>query len=146
MIISSNTNIGIKVILGNDVVKGKKIDYPIVCETLERIGIVNRKQKIIYPSCYCVKTDETVPDPINPNVYVIAHFKELFSLEGKTSTYCEDDKLRLQTICYLLNDWGLIKVLDKNDIDQILHDKVNVVPYSQKVNYKVVHKFKMNRK
>jgi hypothetical protein len=39
--------IGIKVLL--------KADYPVICETLERIGIVNKIEKKIFPSCYCIK-------------------------------------------------------------------------------------------
>jgi len=35
--------IGIKILL--------KSDYPLICETLERIGKVNKTEKIIYPSC-----------------------------------------------------------------------------------------------
>jgi hypothetical protein len=143
MILASDCGIGIKVVLGKDAIKGKIIDYPVVCETLERIGIINRKEKKIFPSCYIVKTSETVPDPDNPNIYVVAHFKELFKIQGKDSTFSDDDKIRLKTICYLLQDWGLVKVLDKNDLDQILHSKVSVLPFKDKKQYEVVHKFKM---
>lgn len=143
MILEGNEGIGIKIVMGIDPRNQKPHDYPIICETLERIGIINKKTKKIYPSCYCLKTKEIVPDDKNPNVYIISHFKELFSLQGKKSDYSEEDRLRLQTICYLMEDWGLIKVLNKTEIEEILHEKVSVLGYRNKKEYEVVHKFKM---
>lgn len=143
MIVSRNEKIGIKVVMGIDNRTGKPYDYPVICETLERIGIINRKEKKIYPSCYCVESDEKVPDDRNPDVYVIAHFKELFTLQGKPTNFEETDRLRLQTICYLLDDWGLVKVLNRTEIEEILHEKVSVLSHKDKPEYKVIHKFKM---
>lgn len=123
--------VGIKVVL--------KKDYPVICETLERMGIINRKSMAIYPSCYCLETDEVLDDK---KVYVIAHFKECFLLQDMPSNYDEVDKARLCTITYFLNHWGLVEVLNPDDISVILHKKIGVIPRSEKDNYKVVHKFK----
>ena len=128
---TSINEVGIRVIL--------KKDYPVICETLERMGIINRKTKSIYPSCYCLETDQVVEDN---KVYVIAHFKECFLLHDMPSNYDDIDKARLRTITYFLNNWGLVEVLDPEDISEILQKKIGVIPKSEKENYKVVHKFK----
>lgn len=127
-----NTSVGIEVEL--------KTDYAVVCETLERIGVVNKKQKKIFPSCYChtIKQD-------NETRYFICHFKELFALQGKPSTFNKVDKLRLQTITYFLQKWNLIKVVDSDSIEEILSDKIDVVKHSEKKEYEVVHKFRYEK-
>lgn len=125
--------IGIKVFISSD--------YPVVCETLERIGIINHKEKKIYPSCYCYKTDEKVDDK---DVYVLAHFKELFLLQGKVSTFDESDEARLKTIAYFLDKWGVVKVCNPDKIQEILKDKISVLSHKNKHEYAVIHKFKNN--
>jgi hypothetical protein len=112
-------------------------EYHIVCETLERIGIVNEKQKKIYPSCYCIESIDANGD----KEYRICHFKELFESQGKPTTFNKIDSLRLKTIVYFLKKWNLISV--NNPIDEILQEKIDVVKYSEKKNYKIVHKFKL---
>lgn len=125
------SNMGIKVEL--------LVDYSVVCETLERVGVVNRKEKKIFPSCYChkiSKEDGTIE-------YRICHFKELFALQGKPSTFNKLDLLRLKTIVYFLKKWNLVTVEEM--IDQILKEKIDVVKYSDKKDYQIVHKFRYNQ-
>lgn len=126
--------IGIKVLI--------KSDYPVVCETLERMGIINHKEKKIYPSCYCYKTTKKCDDG---DIYVLAHFKELFLLHDKVSTYNESDEARLKTIAYFLDKWGVVKVIDTNTISEILQEKISVLSYKDKSKYTVIHKFKNNQ-
>jgi len=123
------SNLGIKVNL--------LTEYSVVCETLERVGVVNRESKKIYPSCYCFKVEK------NGNIeYRICHFKELFVLQGKESTYNKVDQLRLKTIVYFLKKWNLLTI--DETIDEILKEKIDVVKYSDKKNYKIIHKFRHN--
>jgi hypothetical protein len=112
-------------------------EYSVLCETLERVGIVDKKNKKIYPSCYCFKV-------INDGVeeYRICHFKELFATHGKQSTFTKVDSLRLKTIIYFLKRWNLITTTYV--IDEILKEKIDVVKYSDKKDYKIIHKFKYN--
>lgn len=112
-------------------------EYSVVCETLERVGVVNHEKKKIYPSCYCFKIEKD-----GEVEYRICHFKELFTLQGKTSTYNKIDELRLKTIVYFLKKWNLITI--DIAIDEILKEKIDVVKYSDKRNYKIIHKFKHN--
>ena len=122
--------IGIKIIL--------KADYPLVCETLERIGIVNKVEKKIFPSCYCVKYS----DSDGGDSYRLCHFKEMFLLQNKESTFNDLDKVRRNTIGYLLQSWNLIEALNQDDIADILNRKIPVVPYKDKKDYKIIHKFR----
>lgn len=115
-------------------------DYAVVCETLERIGVVNKREKKIFPSCYCHKEVK------NGNTrYFICHFKELFALQGKPSTFNKLDKLRTQTITYFLQKWNLVKVINPDNVDKILSDKIDVVKHSEKKDYQVVHKFRYEK-
>lgn len=125
------SDIGIKVLL--------KKDFPVIRETLERMGIVDRKSKIIYPSCYCLETDEQIKEE---KVYTVVHFKECFLLHDMPSHFDDIDMARLRTITYFLDKWGLVEVLDTNDISEILHKKIGVVSKSNKDEYRIVHKFK----
>jgi hypothetical protein len=124
----NNVEIGIKVKLLKP--------YGQVCETLERMGVVNKKEKIIYPSCYCHKMED--------ETYRICHFKEMFLLQDKPSTFNDVDSLRRATITYLLQDWGFVDVADTDDISKILtlKDKIDVIPYRDKHLYTIQHKFK----
>ena len=116
-------------------------DYSIVCESLERMGVVNKDKKIIYPSCYCHKI-ELENDKV---VYTINHFKEMFLLQDKPSTFNKTDKLRRATITYLLQSWGLVKVSDPESITHILSQKIGVVKHSEKRDYQIIHKYRQTR-
>jgi hypothetical protein len=122
--------IGIKVLL--------KVDYPIICETLERIGIVNKLEKKIFPSCYCIKYS----DIEGTDSYRVCHFKEMFLLQNKESTFNDLDAVRRNTIGYLLQSWNLMEALNQDDIADILSRKITVVPFKEKKEYTIVHKFR----
>jgi hypothetical protein len=117
------------------------VDEPMIHENLERIGIVNKQDKIIYPSCYLRKqqakdgTDE----------YVIVHFKELFALQGKPSTFNKLDAIRRNTIVYCLQKWNLVKAINPEDISQITKKKIDVIKHCDKSQYQIIHKFRHNR-
>lgn len=125
---TNKNEIGIKVALLKD--------YQVVKETLERIGVINKRKKEIYPSCYLRKYRDD---------YYICHFKEFFILQGKNSTINKTDLLRRSTIVYLLQKWGLIEAINPSDINKILHKKIDVLPYKDKDNYRIVHKYKRHR-
>ena len=64
-----------------------------VRETLTRIGISSRKDKILYQSCHILHKQGR---------YFIVHFKELFALDGKESNLTVGDIERRNTIATLL--------------------------------------------
>jgi len=110
-------------------------NFPLVKETLERIGIRNSQEKKFYPSCYCKETEE--------GVYKIYHFKELFIEDGKESTYSELDELRRNTIVHFMKKWGFVDT--KFKIPEILAEKIDVLNYNDKPNYKICHKYFFKR-
>lgn len=112
-------------------------DFSVVRETLERIGIINKKDKVIYPSCYCVESKQE-------GVYKIVHFKELFPLFGRETDFNKTDKLRRNTTVLLLKNWKLIELVTPEEIDEIQSDKLSVLKHSEKPDYKIVHKFKFS--
>jgi hypothetical protein len=116
-----------------------KEDFSIVRETLERIGIMNRKTKMFYPSCYCIETKD-------PEIFRIVHFKELFPLFQKESTYNNIDSVRCKTIVHLIKNWNLIEVVDPSVIDEILSEKITVLKHAEKKDFQIIHKFKFSKK
>ena len=74
-------------------------DFLKVRETLTRIGVASRKDKILYQSCHILHKQGR---------YYIVHFKELFALDGKPTNYSENDQARRNTIANLLSEWSLI--------------------------------------
>jgi hypothetical protein len=108
------------------------VDRKVIQETLNRIGISNKKKKILYPSCYLYSLED--------RDYLL-HFKQLFLLtrEGAYNAICEDDLLRRNAIAFCLRSWGLIEV----DEEKILpHNRfVFVLPHNQKNEWQISHKF-----
>ena len=72
-------------------------DFLKVRETLTRIGVASRKDKVLYQSCHILHKQGR---------YFIVHFKELFALDGKLTDISENDLQRRNTIAKLLSDWG----------------------------------------
>ena len=109
-----------------------KADKKVISETLSRIGIANKKKKIIFPSCYLYEADGKI---------YICHFKELFKLtrDNAYNTICEDDVLRLKSNIFCLKNWGLLEV-DDNSINP--HNKyVFVLNFKDKPDWIISHKF-----
>src|ERR1035437_6503900 len=77
--------------------------FLLVKETLTRIGVSSNKTKTLYQSAHILHKQGR---------YFICHFKEMFKLDGKPSDISEEDLSRRNLIATLLEDWGLVKVLD----------------------------------
>ena len=84
-----------------EVVLKEPDDFLKVRETLSRIGVASRKEKILYQSCHILHKQ---------GKYFIVHFKELFALDGKQTNLSENDIARRNTISKLLKDWGLVEI------------------------------------
>jgi hypothetical protein len=80
-----------------------------VRETLTRIGIASRKENKLYQSCHILHKQGR---------YYIVHFKELFALDGKPTDISENDLSRRNAIAKLLQDWGLVKVVNIKQIEE----------------------------
>jgi hypothetical protein len=115
-----------------------KSDKKIIIESLSRIGISDKKRKILYPSCYLYEKD---------NKYYIAHFKQLFLIDGNEDGYdniSDEDICRRNSIVFCLKNWGLVDV----DLEKIKpFDRfVFVLPHSQKKEWKIFHKYTITKK
>ena len=112
-----------------------------VRETLTRIGVSSRKERVLYQSCHILHKQGR---------YVILHFKELFALDGKPSTITDNDIQRRNAITNLLEEWGLLKIL-KDEKEKIegnlapLH-QIKIISYKEKDDWELVSKYTIGKK
>jgi hypothetical protein len=108
-------------------------DFMVVRETLSRIGVSPKGKNVLYQSCHLIHKNE---------VYIIAHFKELFALDGLPSNTSEEDIKRRNAIIKLLEDWELLEVVDKEKIkDQIPINAIKIIKHSERDNWDLIPKF-----
>ena len=126
-------NYGVEIILKED------DDFLKVKETLTRIGIASRKDKILYQSCHILHKQ---------GCYAIVHFKELFALDGKPTDFGTDDQGRRNTIANLLDDWGLLELAepDKSAQPVALLSAMKILPFAEKKNWELKTKYNIGRK
>lgn len=118
---------------------GEEDDFLKVRETLTRIGVASRKEKTLYQSCHILHKQ---------GKYYIVHFKELFSLDGKPTDFSSEDKGRRNTITKLLSDWGLIAVVEPEQIEnpQTPLNQIKILPFKEKNEWNLVTKYNIGRK
>ena len=113
-------------------------DFLKVKETLTRIGVASRKDKILYQSCHILHKQ---------GKYYIVHFKELFALDGKQADITDNDLQRRNTIAKLLSDWGLVKIVDPTVIfDQAPLSQIKVIAYKDKDDWDLQAKYNIGKK
>lgn len=111
-------------------------------ETLTRIGISSKKDKILYQSCHILhKKDRSTED--EKSRYAIMHFKEMFILDGKSNTLDEDDIARRNTIVNLLEEWGLMKVVNPKQTEDPVAplSKIKILPHKEKASWSLQSKY-----
>ena len=114
-------------------------DFLKVRETLTRIGVSSRKEKVLYQSCHILHKQGR---------YYIVHFKELFALDGKPSNISENDIQRRNAIAKLLEEWGLIKILNPKILqDNIapLH-QIKIISFKEKDDWQLIAKYNIGKK
>jgi hypothetical protein len=112
-----------------------------VRETLTRIGVSSRKEKVLYQSCHILHKQGR---------YVILHFKELFALDGKPSTITDNDIQRRNAITHLLEDWGLLKIL-KEEKEKIVENlaplhQIKIIAFKEKSDWELISKYTIGKK
>ena len=125
--------------LGIEVSLEEREDFLKVKETLTRIGVSSRKENKLYQSCHILH---------KRGRYVILHFKELFELDGLESNISDEDIGRRNTIVNLLEDWGLLKIIDVEDSKEptVSLAKMKIIPHREKNNWELVPKYHIGRK
>jgi hypothetical protein len=109
-------------------------DFLKVRETLTRIGVASRRDSnTLYQSCHILHKQGR---------YFIVHFKELFILDGKPTSFTVDDLSRRNTIALLLSDWGLVTIVNPT----MLHPRaslkqIKIISHSDKTSWNTVTKY-----
>lgn len=124
---------------GVEIRLGEEDDFLKVVETLTRIGVASKKDKILYQSCHILHKQGR---------YAIVHFKELFELDGKKSDFSEEDRGRRNTITKLLQDWDLIKVVDEDQIKEPRSplSQIKILPFKEKNEWTLSPKYQIGKK
>jgi len=107
-------------------------------ETLTRIGVASKKERKIYQSAHILHKQ---------GKYYIVHFKELFLLDNKESNITVNDIDRRNAIAILLEDWGLLKVVNKpKNNTQSMISQIKIIPFSEKDEWELVAKYAIGQK
>ena len=121
-----------------EVILNEPDDFLKVRETLTRIGVASRKEKKLYQSCHILHKQGR---------YYIVHFKELFALDGKRSNLFENDVQRKNRIAQLLQDWGLIKIVNVDQVvDSAPLSQIKVLSYKDKGEWTLESKYNIGKK
>jgi hypothetical protein len=116
-----------------------------VKETLTRIGVPSSKDGTLYQSCHILhKRDRALQDVSR---YAILHFKELFVLDGRSSTITNEDLARRNTVVDLLQQWGLLTATTAIEPSQLLPlSKLKIISHKDKAAWKLESKYTVGAK
>jgi hypothetical protein len=123
-----------------EVTLAEKDDFLKVRETLTRIGVASKKDRILYQSCHILHKQGR---------YYIVHFKELFALDGKPTDISENDLSRRNAITKLLQDWELIKVVNNKQIEEpppIFLSQIKILSHKEKDEWELVPKYNIGKR
>jgi len=114
-------------------------DFLKIRETLTRIGVASRRDKVLFQSCHILHKQGR---------YYIVHFKELFALDGKPTNFSDEDKARRNTIANLLAEWELIDVVDaertKDPVAPL--NQIKILAHKEKSEWKLEAKYNIGKK
>ena len=114
-------------------------DFLKIRETLSRVGIAAKKERKLYQSCHILHKQ---------GKYYIVHFKELFALDGKPTNFSDEDRGRRNTVVALLDEWGLITIVNPSSIEspRATLNNIKILPYGQKEEWELCAKYNIGRK
>jgi len=127
----------------NDLVEvtlDEKDDFLKVRETLTRIGVASKKDRILYQSCHILHKQ---------GKYYIVHFKELFALDGKPTDISENDLSRRNAITKLLSDWRLVKIVNTRQVEEpppIFLSQIKILSHKEKNDWELTAKYNIGKK
>ena len=107
-------------------------------ETLTRIGVSSRKSNKLYQSCHILH---------KRGKYYIVHFKELFSLDGLSTDLSVSDIGRRNTIASLLNEWGLLEIVDPDVVvePRVSMSQIKILSYKDKDEWELIRKYHIGK-
>jgi hypothetical protein len=114
-------------------------DFLKVRETLTRIGVSSKKENKLYQSCHILH---------KRGKFYIVHFKELFALDGLPTDIDDTDIGRRNTIANLLEEWGLVDIVDKKKAEEPIVSlaQMKIIPHKDKQNWELVPKYHIGKK
>lgn len=117
----------------------KPDDFLRIKETLTRIGVASNKDKRLYQSCHILHKQGR---------YYILHFKELFMLDGKNSSFGSEDLARRNTIVKLLSEWNIVDVVNTKQIEepQAPLTLIKIIPFREKSDWTLLTKYTVGKK
>ena len=122
-----------------EVTLNEQDDFLKVRETLTRIGVASKKDQTLYQSCHILH---------KRGQYYIVHFKELFALDGKPTDITENDLSRRNAIVKLLEDWGLVKVVKRSQIENpapIFLSQIKILSHKEKHEWQLTPKYNIGK-
>ena len=122
-----------------EVTLDEKDDFLKVRETLTRIGLASKKDNTLYQSCHILHKQ---------GKYYIVHFKELFALDGKLSTISENDIQRRNAIANLLEEWGLLKIVNYDILKENMAPihQIKIISFKEKDDWELITKYNIGKK
>lgn len=115
----------------------KPDDFLKIRETLTRIGVSSRTEKKLWQSCHILH---------KKGKYYIVHFKEMFALDSLPTSISTEDTGRRNTIACLLEEWGLLKIVDNAKItDKVPLNKIKILPFKEKNDWELCPKYHIGR-
>lgn len=115
-----------------------KDDLKIINETLTRIGIPSSVKKglprKLFQSCHLLEVDG--------KCYIV-HFKELYAYTGREATLTNNDYARRNSIAFLLETWGLLKVKNPEKFKNhtVPMNNIFVISFNDKRNWELKQKY-----
>ena len=122
-----------------EVTLNERDDFLKVKETLTRIGVASKKDQTLYQSCHILHKQ---------GKYYIAHFKELFALDGKPTNFSEGDIARRNSIANLLAEWGLVGLVkpEKTSDPVCPLNQIKILAFKDKNDWSLVAKYNIGKK
>jgi len=109
-------------------------------ETLTRIGIASRRDvNTLYQTCHILS---------KRGKFYICHFKSMFVLDGRENNLSVSDIARQNRIARLLQEWGLLTILDPSICDEPVASMGNlkVIPHRERSEWILSPKYQIGKK
>ena len=131
----------------NDLFRGTGIEVNIkdpsnflkICETLTRIGIKSGNK--LFQTCHLLHKRDSEGTP----KYAVLMFKELFKLDGKDTNIDEVDIERRNRIALLLEQWGLVEIIQEVVTDDEISAPFMVISFKDKTKYELIQKYTVGK-
>ena len=105
-------------------------------ETLQRIGYTNNKTRELFQICFILH---------KKGKYYIIHHRLLDILDGKENFIIEKDIHIQNSIALLLEEWNMIKIINKDLIIQDIGNirQIKILRHCERKNWKLIPLYRM---